>query len=170
MKILITIVIEFALIMTKKFPDVTGNNLNGESIRIPSQLKGEVNVLLVPFQMWQQGLVNSWVPFLESIVESNPSLDYYELPTIRKMNFFAKRIIDGGMRGGIPSRDTRGRTITLYIDKEPFKEQLDILAEDTLYLYLVDREGTIYWDGSGEYSDEKARSLEIALSELSRNQ
>ena len=166
MKILITIVIEYAFIMTKKFPEVTGDNLNGESIRIPSQLKGEVNVLLVPFQMWQQGLVDSWVPFLVSLMEKNPNFDFYELPTIRKMNFFIRRVIDGGMRGGIPSRDTRGRTITLYIDKKPLKDALEIPTEDTLYLYLVDKEGTILWEESGELSDEKATSLEEALQQL----
>lgn len=163
MKILITIVKRSVVIMTKKFPDVIGDNLNGETIRIPSQLKGNVNVLLVPFQMWQQGLVDSWVPFLVHLMENNSSFDFYELPTIRKMNFIVRRVIDGGMRGGIPSRDTRGRTITLYIDKAPFKEALGIPTEDTLYLFLVDREGTILWRESGELSDEKATSLESAL-------
>ena len=166
MKILITIVIEFVFIMTKKFPEVTGNNLNGESIRIPSQLKGEVNVLLVPFQMWQQGLVDSWVPFLVSLMEKNPQIDFYELPTIRKMNLFIRRVIDGGMRGGIPSRDTRSRTITLYIDKKPFKDALEIPTEDTLYLYLVNKEGTILWEDAGELSDEKATSLEESLQHI----
>ena len=149
--------------MTKKFPVVKGDNLNGQTIQIPGELKGEINVLLVPFQMWQQDLVNSWVPFLEHLMKNNPKFDYYELPTIRKMNFFARRIIDGGMRGGIPSRDTRGRTVTLYIDKTPFKEALGIPTETTLYLYLVDREGTILWEESGEITDEKATSLEEAL-------
>jgi hypothetical protein len=149
--------------MSKKFPIVTGDNLNGKTIQIPSQLKGKFNVLLVPFQMWQQDLVNSWVPFLEYLMEENPNFDFYELPTIRKMNFIARRIIDGGMRGGIPSRDTRARTVTLYIDKTPFKETLGISTESTLYLYLVDQQGTIHWEETGELSDEKATSLEEAL-------
>ena len=70
------------------------------------------------------------------------------------------------MRGGIPSRDTRGRTVTLYIDKAPFKESLEIPTEETLYLYLVDREGNILWRESGELSDEKATSLENAIEKL----
>jgi len=163
MKILITIVKTILIIMTKKFPTVKGDNLNGQTIQIPGELKGEINVLLVPFQMWQQDLVNSWVPFLEHLMKNNPKFDYYELPTIRKMNFFARRMIDGGMRGGIPSRDTRGRTVTLYIDKTPFKEALGIPTEGTLYLYLVNKRGTILWEDSGEISDEKASSLEEAL-------
>ena len=149
--------------MIKKFPVVNGDNLNGQSIQIPTGLKGEVNVLLVPFQMWQQDLVNSWVPFLEHLMKNNSQFDFYELPTIRKMNFLARRIIDGGMRGGIPSRDTRGRTVTLYIEKTPFKEALGIPTESTLYLYLVDKEGTILWEESGGITDEKATSLEEAL-------
>lgn len=153
----------FLVIMTKKFPEVKGDNLNGQTIEIPSQLKGEFNVLLVPFQMWQQDLVNSWIPFLEHLMENNPQFDYYELPTIRRMNFFARRIIDGGMRGGIPSRDTRGRTVTLYIDKAPFKTALGIPNESTLYLYLVNRQGTILWEVTGEITDEKATSLEETL-------
>ena len=164
MKILITIV-KILIIMTKKFPEVKGDNLNGQTIEIPSQLKGEVNVLLVPFQMWQQDLVNSWVPFLEHLINNNPQFDYYELPTIRKMNFVARRIIDGGMRGGIPSRDTRARTVTLYIDKTPFKDSLGIATERTLYLYLVNRQGAILWEESGEISDEKATTLEEALAQ-----
>ncbi|MFW9893126.1 MAG: hypothetical protein ACFFFO_13025 [Candidatus Thorarchaeota archaeon] len=152
--------------MTNKFPNVVGSNLNGDRIRIPSELKGDYNILLVPFQQWQQGLVNSWVPFLEHLMEKKEWFDYYELPTIRKMNVFFRRMIDGGMRGGIPSRDTRGRTVTLYIDKAPFKEQLEIPTEDTLYLYLVDKNGTIFWRESGEISDEKATSLENALGEV----
>jgi hypothetical protein len=149
--------------MIKKFPEVKGDNLNGETIQIPSQLNGEFNVLLVPFQMWQQDQVNSWVPFLEHLMNENPDFDFYELPTIRKMNFIARRVIDGGMRGGIPSRDTRARTVTLYIDKTPFKNALEIPTESTLYLYLVDKDGTILWEESGELSDEKATSLEDAL-------
>jgi hypothetical protein len=170
MKILITIVNIIMVIMTKKFPEVTGENLNGVTIKIPSQLSGELNILLVPFQQWQQGLVNSWVPFLEYLMKNNPSFDYYELPTIRKMNFFFRRMIDGGMRGGIPSRDTRDRTVTLYIDKAPFKESLEIPTEDTLYLYLVDREGNILWRESDELSDEKATSLESAIEKMAKQQ
>lgn len=166
MKILITIVNISVVIMTNIFPNVGGYNLNGERVQIPTQLKGDYNILLVPFQQWQQGLVNSWVPFLEHLMEKSDRFDFYELPTIRKMNIFFRRMIDGGMRGGIPSRDTRGRTITLYIDKAPFKEQLEIPTEDTLYLYLVDKNGTIFWRESGEISDEKATSLENALDEV----
>jgi hypothetical protein len=147
----------------KTFPLVKAENLNRETIEIPSQLQGEVNLVMVAFQQWHQGIVNSWVPFLESLAERHENFDYYELPTIRKMNFVYRRFIDGGMRAGIPSRNTRARTITLYIDKDPFKEALDIVTEETIYLFLIDKEGNILWESQGSLSEEKADSLESVL-------
>ena len=104
-----------------KFPTITAENLNRNEIEIPSQLRGKLNVLVVAFQQWHQNLVDTWIPLLAELAEENQDFDFYELPTIRKMNFVFRGFIDGGMRGGIKSIDTRGRTITLYIDKTPFK-------------------------------------------------
>ena len=96
-------------------------------------------------------------------------MEYYELPTIRKMNFIYRGFIDGGMRAGIPSITTRGRTITLYIDKTPFKQQLGISSEANIHLFLVRRTGEILWRGEGPISEDSARALksevESALSQ-----
>ncbi len=150
----------------KRFPVLQSENLNRENVEIPTQLRGEVNLVLVAFQQWQQGLIDGWIPFLESLVKEHDRFDYYELPTIRKMNFIYKRFIDGGMRAGIPSKTTRGRTITLYIDKDPFKDALDITTEETIYLYLMDKKGTIFWEAEGSLSEDKAISLETTLRDI----
>lgn len=79
------------------------------------------------------------------------------------MNFVYRRFIDSGMRAGIPSKETRGRTITLYIDKEFFKGTLDIVTEETIYLFLIDTDGEIIWREDGGLTDEKAGLLERAI-------
>jgi len=142
-----------------KFPRLIAENLNRDEIEIPSQLKGQLNVIIVAFQQWQQNLVDTWIPYLADLVEIYPELDFYELPTIRKMNFVYRRFIDGGMRAGIRSIETRGRTITLYIDKIPFKEMLEIESEDTISIFVVDRDGEIFWRNEGAFDQEKAQSL-----------
>ena len=152
-----------------KFPQILAENLNKEEVLVPDQLQGDPKLVVIAFQQWHQGLVNSWVPFLESLMAKHPSFDYYELPTIRSMNFIYRRIIDGGMRAGIPSRDTRGRTITLYIDKDPFKEALDIVTEETIYLFLLDSSGETVWRGEGGLTDEKAGALEREIEQYLRS-
>jgi len=153
-----------------QFPNVSGNDLLRNKVSLPDDLSSRLNILIVAFQQWHQGLVNSWVPFLNQMVEQNPELDYYELPTIRKMNWLSRSIIDNGMRAGIPSHDTRRRTITLYIDKEPFKKELKIPDESDIHLFLVLKDGEILWSESGAISEEKSESLIGALREAGLNQ
>ncbi|MHA2601569.1 MAG: hypothetical protein AM324_005490 [Candidatus Thorarchaeota archaeon SMTZ1-83] len=146
-----------------QFPRVSGSNLLGDKVQLPDQLDADFNVLVVAFQRWHQSLVDSWVPFLESLVEKNSDLDYYELPTIRRMNWLYRTMLDNGMRAGIPSRETRRRTITLYIDKEPFKKQLAIPDENNVHLFLVTSEGEVLWNALGGFDEEKGKSLSEAL-------
>lgn len=148
-----------------KFPEVKGKNLEKQNFRLPQDLEGKLNILVVPFQQWQQQLVNTWTFFLDTLVENNPQMEYYELPTISKGYKIVSFMIDGGMRAGIPDKKTRHRTITLYIDKKPFKEQLEITNEETIYLFLVTKDGEILWRAEGEFSSEKADELETIIPE-----
>ena len=88
---------------------------------------------------------------------------YYELPTIKGMNRMVRWFINNGMRGGIPDKDQRARTITLYIDKEPFKKSLGLGSEDQIYAVLIDKSGKVIWNEAGLYSEIKGKSLEAAL-------
>ena len=143
---------------------MTGSNLNKEEKVIPRDLDGELNVVIVAYQQWHQRLVNSWVPLLQEFEAKYPDFEYYELPTIRRMNFVYRRFIDGGMRAGIPSTETRCRTITLYIDKKPFNDKLGISSEDDIHIFLIRRDGEILWRGEGPVTEELASSLEEAIS------
>jgi uncharacterized surface protein with fasciclin (FAS1) repeats len=74
-----------------------------------------------------------------------------------------RSFIDGGMRGGIPSVAQRNRTITLYLDKGPYKKALNIRSEDTIYAALVNRAGKVLYMAEGRFSEEKARPLTALL-------
>ncbi|MEO5567006.1 MAG: hypothetical protein ABIR92_00850, partial [Gemmatimonadaceae bacterium] len=88
-----------------------------------------------------------------------PELRVYELPTLGRRYLLMRPVIDGGMRGGIPDPAVRAATITLYIDKDPFKRSLGFMREDRIQVVLVDSRGHIRWQRSGPY----AASLRIEL-------
>ena len=67
--------------------------------------------------------------------------------------------IDGGMRRGIADRAVREATITLYIDKAPFRESLRIPDEDRIYVLLVDRRGRVYWRTEGPVDERTGAEL-----------
>ncbi len=153
-----------------RFPQVEGDNLEGRSFLLPNDLEEDLNLMIIPFKRSQQALVNQWVPFLEEIKEKYNFFEFYEIPTLNSTYKLMSFVIDGGMRSGIPDKDTRERTITLYINKNPFKESLGIEDENTIYLFLIKRSGKILWSTKGGYTQKKSKELEDALDKYSKHQ
>lgn len=142
-----------------RFPSVEGSSLEGEHFVLPSDLKGELNVVLVAFTREQQADVDSWTPFLKTAVESRHEVRVYEIPTLGRRYRLMRPFIDGGMRRGIPDAAVRAATITLYIDKSPFRESLRLPDEDRIYVLLVDKQGRVYWRGDGRFNERAGAEL-----------
>jgi hypothetical protein len=144
---------------SSNFPSVSGSNLEGRRFRLPGDLEGEVNLLFIPFQRWHQDWVDTWVPFARQLLAEIPGFRYYELPTLPRMNPLYRMSLDMGMKMGIPDRAAREATITLYLDKDAYRQALDIPGEDTVVVLLVDRRGAILWRTEGPFEQAKATEL-----------
>jgi hypothetical protein len=149
-----------------KFPEVSGSNLLRQKVTLPKDLQGQINILFIAFQQWHQASVDSWVPLARRLEQTFPSVCYYELPVIYRMNFLSQTFLNEGMRAGIPNRTTREKTITLYLDKPAFRRALDIPNEDAIMILVSDRDGNILWRATGVYTDEKGAALFQAIQEI----
>ena len=147
------------------FPPLTATNLEGTTLSLPADFAGERNLLLIAFQREQQKNVDTWLHQMKRF-ESSPGFRYYELPTIDKLNPVVRWFINGGMRRGIPDRNARARTITLYIDKPPFREALKIADEKQIYAILIDRSGRVLWRAEGDFDEAKGASLQDTLARV----
>ena len=149
-----------------RFPRVEGSNLEGDRFVLPADFGGEFNVVLVAFKREQQHDVDTWMPLLKRIAAANPRLRVYEIPTLGRRYRLMRSFIDGGMRSGIPDRAVRAATITLYIDKSPFRRALALPDEDRIYVLLVDREGRVHWRTEGAFDPSGAVELESTVLRL----
>jgi hypothetical protein len=129
-----------------RFPSATGANLQRKKMTLPADFGGEQNIILVAFEQWQQKTVNTWLPFVE-----------------QRMNFLARTFINEGMRAGIPDAKARDRTITLYLDKQSFRQALGLRHERDIYILIVDRKGNISWRAEGAFTPEKGEALTRAI-------
>jgi hypothetical protein len=141
------------------FPEITGKNLEKKQYNIPYDLEGELNMLIIPFQRWHQTLVDQWSLFLNNIENLNHDFRYYEIPTLNITYKVMRFMIDGGMRAGIPDKQIRERTITTYLNKSLFKRHLNIQSEDTIYLFLIRKNGEILWRTEGKFESYKGEEL-----------
>lgn len=150
------------------FPSVEGSNLAGKKYALPRDFEGRLNIVLIAFKREQQTLVDTWLPVGRYLEGAYPDIRCYEIPTLPKLNAVARYFIDNGMRGGIPDRTARERTITLYIEKEPFRQALQIAGEETIHALLLDERDRVIWRSEGARSDESARALTEAVKKAIR--
>lgn len=144
------------------FPTVNGSNLRREKLTLPQDFAGEYNLLFIAFKQWQQDEVNTWIAFAEHCESQYPGLVYYELPTIRSLNAFSKFFINEGMRAGIPNPKSRERTITLYLDKDDFRDALALEDEEHIFAILIDQQGNELWRARGPHNpNSEAELLEV---------
>jgi hypothetical protein len=105
--------------------------------------KGKLNIVIIAFKREHQGLIDEWISVLDGLAKKNPNLACHELPTLQTSYSLFRRVIDGGMRAGIPDKNARERTITLYLNKKAFREELTIPDEKTIYTLLINKNGKV---------------------------
>jgi hypothetical protein len=142
-----------------QFPAVIGSNLQRRKLDLPQDFEGELNLVLIAFQQWQQTQVDTWIPFARQLEGTHSGLRYYELPTIQRLDVLARTFINEGMRAGLPDPIVRERTITLYLDKNAFRQALQLPHEDDIYVLLLDHQGRVLWRAEGAFTPEKGDSL-----------
>jgi hypothetical protein len=145
------------------FPDVSGSNLNGDQKDFPRDFKAKLSVVVVAFKRNQVSLLESWVPALSRLEQEEPEVKFFEFPVLSASYGPFRWWINGGMGAGIVDEAARQRTVTVYLDKGKFKKQLGITTEATIYLFLVNRDGSILWQTNGAFSQEKLTRLQKAL-------
>jgi hypothetical protein len=150
---------------TLAFPNVSGSNLEGKSRILPNDFEGDLNIVIIAFKREQTDLIESWLNSLAQMIEKNTKLGFYELPVLSRAYLPFHWWIDGGMRAGIVDDKARERTVTVYTNKRDFKRRLKIPNEETIYIFLVRRNGTILWQDKGRLTEAKFQKLQNAVQE-----
>ncbi|MFK7800139.1 MAG: hypothetical protein AB8G95_00775 [Anaerolineae bacterium] len=146
-----------------QFPILTTKDLNGKNITLPDDFQHDLNLLFIGYLEWQQSEIDTWFPFATQLETEHKNLYFYELPVVGKMNKFGQIQLNYWMRQGIPNPETRGRTLTYYIDRAAFRQSLELKTEDHIGILLVDRAGHVLWKGYNGYSETNAQSLAAAV-------
>lgn len=150
-----------------KFPHVKATSLTNKSYQLPFDLEGELSVVIVAFQQWQQDWVDTWIPSLQRLAFEHKALRVYEMPTMSRFNALYRFMIDNGMRAGIPDKAVRAATLCAYIDIPPFARDLQLPGYDSIYLFLLDRSGEILWRGQGPYDQAQLAELTATVERVS---
>jgi hypothetical protein len=149
------------------FPTLHVSDLNGKKLTIPADFETPYTLCVIAFERNQQKDVDTWADGTKSIIEP-AGVSFYEIPTISRVPWFVRNFINSGMNRGIPSATARAHTISLYINKTPFRQSLGLGTEKTIYAKLVNRSGAVLWSGSGDFTVQQGDSLRQTITGLTK--
>lgn len=148
------------------FPTVAADSLAGEREEIPKSASGKITLVVVAFLRENQGQLDSWLEPFIARYGTRDDVTFYEVPMISSGYKFMRFVIDGGMRAGLP-KEKHPHVVTMYGDVEHYLSALN-LDPRFGYAFLLDREGTIRWQGRGRASEADLQALFARADALSR--
>ena len=122
--------------MAETFPSVHGRNLNKQDVYVPDDYSEKNLIVFAAFQQWHQPDVDHCIALLE---QNNMQQSYHiiEVPVIQKSTWFRQLRLDTIMRAGIRAPHIRQRTVTVYLDKANFCEQLNIANDNSIHWFVI---------------------------------
>lgn len=133
--------------------------MNKQVTAIPDDFSEQPLIVIAAFQRWHQNLVDESMENLDKM-NMNDTHTVIELPVIKKYSMLQRMRLDGLMRAAISDFGVRQRTITVYLDKQAFRDSLNIPNEDTMYWFVVDHTTkSILLRGSGIMTPEDIRQI-----------
>lgn len=147
----------------RRFPEIEARGLDGARYTLPDDLADDPSILVIAFQRSQQAAVDGWMPSLLAIEERLANARVYEVPTISRTWSPLRWMIDGGMTRGIPDPAARARTLTAYTDVDRVVAALGLDGTDEIAIAVVDADGQITKQVTGDFDEAKLADLETAL-------
>ncbi len=147
----------------RRFPTLSGQNLEGRKFEIPGDLAGELNLVVVAFLQDQQTDVDAWLKAIELV--DYPNVEAYEIPLLRRLPRFYQRRLNEGMAEGIPDQKAREHTITVYTNRRAFLQSAGLHNEKEVWATLIRRDGTVLWTHLGRPTSMAIADLRQSLTE-----
>ncbi|MDO5840037.1 hypothetical protein [Methanosarcina mazei] len=137
---------------------MTSKSLAGRVVHLPEEVKGKVTLVCIAFIRSAQSMIDSWARPFEQEFGKDRRFTVYEVPMINKGWKVLSRMIDSGMRGGIPV-EKHDNVVTFYGDYSGYRNALGMENTELAYVFLLDQEGVICWKGEGYSSHETEKKL-----------
>lgn len=145
------------------FPSLSTHDLEGRSLRVPEDLPGPLNLIMLAFQRAHSAPLESWHGPLQRLRRTRPELEFWEVPVLSSSYRIWRPFIDNGMKAGTPDPAARRRTLTVYTSLEALARELSLDGFDTIALFLLDAQGRILWRGAGGFTPALYDSLRVAV-------
>ena len=142
----------------KTLPTVSGTTLSGKTLTFPTDTLGKITLLVMGFSYDSRFDVEDWSEAFKERYGDNPQVEYFVMPMIGGVYRLFAPIIDEGMRRGSPP-ESYDHTVTVYGSIGPLREALGASGATDVWVYLLDRDGTVLFQHGGPFDEQRFEEL-----------
>lgn len=156
----------------KQFTEIEGETLTGKSMTFPASVKGKVTLVGMAYSKKSDENLKTWMnPIYNNFI--NPPKSAF-LPTFEyDVNIYFIGMIKGFAKaaaGKIEKEMEKGidkklhPNVFLYKGSiKEYKQELDLGKKDVPYFFVLDQNGKIIYNTSGNYSEKKLEEIRAIL-------
>ncbi|MBD3193646.1 MAG: hypothetical protein GF317_01220 [Candidatus Lokiarchaeota archaeon] len=148
-----------------KFPRLKSKDLKNIPFSIPNNFSKNLNIIIIPFKKSILSNLTSWRSFLRTLSTELSFIALYEFPIYSNASKIKETIIKGKFKQNEYQKSELDNIIPFYVNKRRFKNNLAILDEKEVHIFLLNREGEILWRSYGKYNLDKAQDLKRKIIE-----
>lgn len=139
-------------VSTDFFPRLTADAMDKSTIVVPTQLKGQVNLLLLSWARDQDGQLATWTAIGQALEHTHPNVRVYTILVSSRENPLFRWWDNASLRESQTDPELLPWTLALYTDEAALRRKLGVPNERSIVALLVDRSGKILWKAIGPSS------------------
>ena len=140
-----------------RFPAMEIDNLNEETLKLPTIFDKRGTVLIMAFRREDSELSESWAKAIARSNLGRQDISFFSMIVLDDPGLLIRALITGGIRGGL-SEEEREILLILFTDKEKFQRSLRV-QNDELVVLLSDNTGKILHTECGTPDSQKVAAF-----------
>jgi len=150
-----------------RMPAVTGVDINNQEISFPAMFTAQYYLVVMPYDREQQEGALTWLEPFQELAAEYDSLSYFSIAALPDLSAPIRLLVIGGLATGVRDEAVRPQIAILFLeDQAAFLEAVGAENADEMSAFVMDRSGTIYWRGTGLYTEDAREELEELLPTL----
>ncbi len=150
-----------------QFSVVNGENLDGDTLTMPIDFSGELNLIVMPFDRNQQSSAINWLLTFQAIIAQHPQVNYYSIAALENLAPAIRFLVVQGLNVAVTDTEVRERTFVLFLEnQQSFVDALGDGDMSEMRVLIVNREGQVLWQYIGTFSETAGFQIQAAIDEF----
>ncbi len=137
---------------SNRIPKTQETALAGNQVALPDDVRGKVGVLVLGFSKKSGDVCKGWGQRLTESYRDSREVMYYQMPVLESVPKLIRGMVVKSIRSGVPNAE-QVHFLPTFSNQSAWQETVQYKDPDTAYVVVIDGEGKVHWQTSGQVTE-----------------